>query len=108
MGAVRLVIWDADYHRVVTAVRNAMGDSEFDTRGLRVQHCRPKKRPPTRNAAPVTQATVERLGIAHADRTRYCLTRRRGHTEQGTSPPGSSSRREPCSRICATSTTSSN
>jgi DNA-binding NarL/FixJ family response regulator len=31
MGAVRLVIWDADYHRVVTAVRNAMGDSVFDT-----------------------------------------------------------------------------
>jgi DNA-binding CsgD family transcriptional regulator len=30
MGAVRLVIWDADYHWVETAVRNAIGDTDFD------------------------------------------------------------------------------
>jgi DNA-binding NarL/FixJ family response regulator len=31
VGAVRLVIWDADYDEVVRAVRNAIGDSDFDT-----------------------------------------------------------------------------
>jgi DNA-binding CsgD family transcriptional regulator len=31
MDAVRLVIWDADYHRVETAVRDAIGDNDFDS-----------------------------------------------------------------------------
>jgi ATP/maltotriose-dependent transcriptional regulator MalT len=30
MGAVRLVIWDAGYDAVVSAVRNVLGDSDFD------------------------------------------------------------------------------
>ena len=71
MGAVRFKVWDAGYEAAVAALRDAMGDNEFNQRmgrgrgavrrgGDRLRAARPRP----------TQTTHQRLGLTHAHRAR--------------------------------------
>jgi hypothetical protein len=50
-GEVRYQIYQADYEASVTALRDAMGDKEFDAAGPRAPRCPPRRRSLTRSVA---------------------------------------------------------
>ena len=83
MGAVRFKVWDAGYEASAAAVRDALGEQDFDSAwaegaaavhrgGDRLRAARPRR----------TQATRQRLGIAHPHRARRGATGQRGAGHQ--------------------------
>ena len=84
LDLVRFKVFDDDHHALVSALRNTMGDDDFDAAwaegvalsteeaiAYALRGRGERKRPSTR------------LGIAHSNRTRRGPPGRRGHTEQG-------------------------
>ena len=51
---VRLKVFDGEYQALTDKLRKALGDDDFDARGLRAQRCRPTKRSPMHSAAAVS------------------------------------------------------
>jgi hypothetical protein len=110
IGAVRLVIWNASYDKVMTTVRNAIGDNDFDTAWTEgaalstneaiayAQRGRGERKRPSSGWDSLTPTELD-------DSTSSTSSRQAFPTR--TSPLGCSCRPGPSSRICGTSTTSS-
>ncbi len=77
MELVRFKVYDAEYQASIAALRNKLGDNDYDAAwvggcdpvdqgGDRLRAARPRR----------TETTHHRLGITHADRGRRCASRR--------------------------------
>ena len=63
MGAVRFKIYDADYEASVAALRDAMGDSDFDAAWAEGGRCPPRRQSPTRSAAAANENAPPAAGL---------------------------------------------
>ena len=106
-GVARYPIFDADRERRLAAVRERLGESDFDAAWAEGAALRSRKPSPTRNAAGVSASVPQRLGIADSalSSTWPGWSAKAWATKR--SPHGCSSHRGPCRPTSRTSTPNS-
>ena len=83
VGAVRFKVWDSGYEAAATALRDALGEQDFDAawaEGAALSTEGGDRLRPTRPRS--TQTTQQRMGVPHAVRTRRRPSRQRKTGQQ--------------------------
>ena len=107
MGAVRFKIFDDDYQASVAALRDAMGENDFDAAWAEGAACRSRRRSPTPSGAAVNANGLGAAGVRSPPPSARSSNWSAKGSPTMTSPQDFSSHPAPCKPTSPTSTPSS-